>query len=153
VADAADAAGFPLSGYLHAWLVSAVRVAEAAARAEAGGHAGLALDLDRQLPQERDRRARWAEYDAEWKTRPEPAPKVDADGKPIKPPGPRTRLALSLTQPTERARWDQSLTARGSSILACVTEALSAIKAADGSWLDASMPGIPAPSWQVVGAA
>lgn len=148
VADAAAAADFPLSSYLHAWLVSAVRVAEAAARAEIAGHPGLASDLDRQLPREADRRSQVREHDAAWLTHPKrPTPKPGED-----PPSNRTRLALTVSA-AERARWERALAARGSSVLACVTEALRAITAADGSWLDASMPGIPAPSWRGVGAA
>lgn len=150
VERAAAPAGFPLSSYLHAWLVNAVRVAEAAARAEVDGHPGRAGELDAQLPREVERPARWAVHDEEWHANP-PVPKKDKDGKEIVPTI-RTRIALPTT-PAERARWDRSLAARGSSVLACVTRALDAITEADGSWLDADMPGVPAPSWQGVGAA
>lgn len=150
VERAAIAADFPLSGYLQGWLVAAVRVAEAAARAEADGHPGRAGELDAQLPREHDRPARWAIHDEEWNANP-PEPKKDKDGREI-PPTIRSRIALPSTS-AERARWDRSLSARGSSVLACVTRALDAITEADGSWLDADMPGIPAPSWQGVGAA
>jgi hypothetical protein len=143
---AADAAGFPLSSYLHAWIVSAVRTAEAASRHEADGETSIAAGLDAQLPREAARPGIWADHDAEWTANP-PPPRSDGTEQPI-----RTRIALPVTA-ADRARWDNSLAARGSSVLACVTEALSALKAADGSWLDADMPGLPAPSWQGVGAA
>jgi hypothetical protein len=149
---AAEAAGFPLASYLHAWLVNAVRVAEAAARADADGHPGLAAELDAQLPLETDRPARWAAHDAEWIANPPPPLPPKKDGTPAKEPSNRARIPLTATA-AERARWNRSLAARGSSVLACVTRALDAITEADGSWLDADMPGIPAPSWQGVGAA
>lgn len=127
VAEASATASFPLSSYLHAWIVSAVKVAEAAAAADAAGDHAAAAGLDAQLPGDLPRTRSRENID-------------------------RARIGIPATI-EDRDRWNASLGARGSSVQACTREALEALVIAGGSWEDAAMPGAPPRAWHAAGAA